>query len=320
MKIPKQKIEFTTPPQTDSHKREFRIWVFAGVALFFLALHYLLELSFFDFISEHRPLLRKATLTIFLVFIALMAGKLIEKLIYKNAQSIGHSHNLVRVTQFLTIMIVFIVLLSFLFQNWYTAVVSFGLLSLILGFALQAPISSFIAWVYIIFRTPYRVGDRIQINGFKGDVIDVDYLDTTLLEFSGEYLGNDRRSGRMIRFPNSIILKSEVFNYSGPQSPFIWNETAIQIAYTSDLKFVEESLLETAREDFQNQYGEAYQSDMWNPMVYFRVNEFAWLEAVITYPVVPTETTAKRNRILKQALYKLNKQPEKVLFPEGTSR
>jgi small-conductance mechanosensitive channel len=320
MKTSKDKLEFTSSPKTDKKKRELRIWVFAGIAMFFLALHYLVELRFFDFISEHRLLLKKATLTFFFIFLALMAGKLIEKLIYQKTQSIGHSYNLVRVTQFLTILFVFVMLLSFLFQNWYTAVVSFGLLSLILGFALQAPISSFIAWVYIIFRTPYRVGDRIQINGFKGDVIDVDYLDTTLLEFSGEYLGNDRRSGRIVRFPNSIVLKSEIFNYSGPQSPFIWNETAIQIAYTSDLKFVEDCLFDSAKEDFRERHGQSYQNSFWDPAVYFRVSGYAWLEAVITYPVIPTETTAKRNRIIKRSLAKLNEQPDKVLFPEGASR
>jgi small-conductance mechanosensitive channel len=53
--------------------------------------------------------------------------------------------------------------LTIFFQNWYTAVVSFGLLSLILGFALQTPITSFIGWIYILVREPYRVGDRIKM-------------------------------------------------------------------------------------------------------------------------------------------------------------
>src|SRR5690606_12932488 len=147
-----------------------------------------------------------------------------------------------------------IVVVSFLFQNLMAAAVSFGLISLVLGFALQAPITSFIAWVYLVFRRSYLVGDRIQIKNFRGDVIEISYLDTSILECSGDYLGNDRRSGRIIRFPNSLILKEEIINYSGPQVPFIWNETPIQVAYTSDLQFVESCLLQASARDFKERY------------------------------------------------------------------
>src|SRR5690606_26277118 len=155
-------------------------------------------------------------------------------------------------------------------------------------------------WLYIIFRRPYKVGDRIQLGNYRGDVVEVNYLDTAILEFSGDYLQNDRRSGRILYFPNSIILKSEVINYSGAFVPFIWNETGVQIAYTSDLKFVEECLLEAASTDFAQRYPEYVELGMalWEPAVYFRVNSYAWLEAVISYPVEPMDTTGRRNRIL----------------------
>lgn len=250
-----------------------------------------------------------------------MVGKFIVRLINIHSQSEGNKYNLVRITRLLTNLLVLMVVVSFLFQNWYAAAVSVGLLSLILGFALQVPISSFIAWLYIIFRSPFKVGDRIEIEGSKGDVIGIDYLDTTLLEFSGDYLSNDRLSGRVIRFPNSMVLRAKVYNYSGPQSPFIWNETAIQIGYTSDLKFVEESLLAAAKEDFEERHSDfdGIVTHL-NPAVYFRVNSFAWLEAVVSYPVLPLETTPRRTRILKRALGLLNAQPERVLFPEGAIR
>jgi hypothetical protein len=112
-----------------------------------------------------------------------------------------------------------------------------------------------------------------------------------------------------------------VFNYSGFHDPFIWNETALQIAYTSDLKFVEESLMTAAREDYQEQYAEFAPLDKeLEPAVYFRVNVYAWLEAVVSYPVLPMETTPRRTRILQRAIFLLNKHPEKAQFPEGTGR
>src|SRR5213078_1139215 len=151
-------------------------------------------------------------------------------------------YNLRRVAKLTLGLVLAFVVISILFQNWYTAIASLGLISLILGFALQTPISSFIGWLYIIARSPYRVSDRIQINGYKGDVVEIGYLDTTLWEFGGDYLTNDLPSGRLIRFPNSLVLQSAVFNYSWPKFPYIWNEIPFHVAYESDLGFVEKTL------------------------------------------------------------------------------
>ncbi len=82
--------------------------------------------------------------------------------------------------------------------------------------------TSLIGWVYILFRHPYRVGDRIKIGDATGDVIDVGYIDTALWEFGGPYLSTDHPSGRMIKFPNNKVLDSIVYNYSGPHFPYIW--------------------------------------------------------------------------------------------------
>ena len=234
----------------------------------------------------------------------------------------GDRYNLLRIIRFLAIVFSLILVASSLFHNLYPAFVSFGLISLVLGFALQAPIVSFIAWIYLIFRRSYLVGDRIQIKGFRGDVIEISYLDTSILECNGDYLGNDRMSGRIIRFPNSLILKEEIINYSGPEVPFMWNETPIQVAYTSDLQFVEECLLLAAIRDFKERYPQLVteEDDQWEPAVYFRINTFAWMEAVVSYPVEPKDTTGRRNRILRYALPMLNEAPDKVKFPEGALR
>ncbi len=314
-------IDFTLSGTPKNSNQRYWIGGYAILAAAALIIYFLIELKVFDLIEDYRPLLKKIALTAFLAFLVFLIGKLIERLIDKHSQSRGYSYNLVRITRLVTSLFVFLVVLSSLFENWTTTAVTVGLLSVILGFALQSPITSFIAWLYIIFRTPYRVGDRIELNGFKGDVTEINYLDTTLLEFGGTYLSNDRLSGRVIRFPNSIVLRSEVFNYSGFHDPFIWNETALQIAYTSDLKFVEECLLAAAREDYQEQYADfAPIMQELDPAVYFRVSIYAWLEVVVSYPVLPVETTPRRTRILRRALTLLNKEPGKVQFPEGMAR
>lgn len=303
-------------------KNRNSIIVFSILAIVFLAVHYILELNFFDEWRTYIPIFRRLSMSLSMIFFVFLIGQILEFFIQRKAHSEGDRYNLLRINNLLTIIFVLIVAASFLFQNLYATVVSFGLISLVLGFALQAPITSFIAWLYIIFRRPYKVGHRIQISGMRGDVVEINYLDTKILECSGDYLMNDRKSGRVVYFPNSIILKEQLINYSGPQSPFIWNETAIQIAYTSDLNFVKECLLESSIEDFKERYPkhDVKIRKRWAPEVYFRVNQFAWLEAVISYPVEPKDTTGRRTRILTKALPLLNAQPDKVQFPEGSHR
>lgn len=302
-----------------TENKKYRISGYAVLAAVLLAMHYLIRMELFEPWAKYRPLAEKLTMSLFLITLIFLIGKVIEKVIDSRSETQGVRYNLLRITRLLTVIFILIVVASFLFQNLYAAAVSFGLISLVLGFALQAPITSFIAWLYIVFRRPYQVGDRIQIEGYKGDVIEISYLDTIIEECNGDYLGNDRKSGRLVHFPNSLILKSQVINYSGPFVPFIWNETAIQISYTSDLKFVEACLVEAAMRDFKKQYPKRHTTGN-EPDVYFRVNTYAWLEAVVTYPVEPGDTTGRRNRILRYALPKLNEQPEKVGFPEGTKR
>ncbi|MBJ7881674.1 mechanosensitive ion channel family protein [Gelidibacter salicanalis] len=305
-----------------SQKNNRWIAIYGIIVALLVALHYVMDLTFFDRWDEYVPIIKKLSLSLFLIALIFLMSRIIAKFVSTQDYLEGDRYNLLRIIRFLSIVFSLIVVTSFVFQNLYAAAVSFGLISLVIGFALQAPIASFIAWMYLILRRSYLVGDRIQIKGFRGDVVEISYLDTSILECSGDYLGNDRSSGRVIRFPNSMILREEVINYSGPQIPFIWNETAIQVAYTSDLQYVETCLLEASKEDFNKRYPQIAERNYehWKPAVYFRNNEFAWMEAVISYPVEPKDTTERRNRILKTVLPMLNAAPDKVQFPEGARR
>jgi small-conductance mechanosensitive channel len=242
-------------------------------------------------------------------------------------------YNLTRVLNLLTFLAVVIIGLSILTANWYTTLVSLGVLSLILGFALQTPITSFIGWVYLLIRQPYRVGDRIQIEDAKGDVIDVGYLDTTLWEFDGPYLSTQHPSGRIIKFPNSLVLSKIVYNYSWPLFPYIWNEIKFSVAYDSDLEFIAQIMQQVVAEDLGEQMVDRVQiyrellkqtpvdqlEIRERPVVHFRA-ENTWLEAIVRYLVHPKESGRVKTRLTQKLLEKLNAEPERVLFPKSNLR
>ncbi len=269
-----------------------------------------------------------------IIFAILEGAKVIEVFAIGRIPSRVSRFNLIRIFRLLVVLAVVFVAISVLFVNWYTAIVSIGLISLVLGFALQMPISSFIAWIYILARAPYRVGDRIKIGDAHGDVIDVSYLDTTLWEFGGEDLWTNHPSGRVIKFPNSTIFSTAVFNYSWPLFPYVWNEIKFQIAYESDLAFVEKIMKEVVDEEVGEKMRDkvkVYKKVLAktpvdelevkeHPMVHFRVGENTWLEAIVRYLVHPRETGRIKTRLIKKMLMRLNAEPDRVLFPKSNAR
>src|SRR6266566_3453703 len=203
-----------------------------------------------------------------------------------------------------------------------------------LGFALQTPISSFIGWVYILIRAPYRVGDRIQIGDARGDVIDVGYLDTTLWEIGGRHLSTDHPSGRLIKFPNTNVFNTPVFNYSWPLFPYIWNEIKFNVAYESDLEFIAKIMRQVAEEEigeamiervrtFRSLLSETPVDQLEvreYPNVLFRVNDNTWLEAIVRYLVEPRRAGRVKSKLIEKMLTELNTEPNKVMFPKGAAR
>jgi small-conductance mechanosensitive channel len=321
---------------TEKKAEKQKIWASTSVilAVIFIAIYFLLRLQIFEVFGKYLITLEKISLAAFSAMLILSIVKVAEVFINKKTRASYTRYNLIRMVRLLGIMVVIFVVISFLFKNWYTAAVSLGLISLILGFALQTPISSLIGWVYIIIRNPYRIGDRIQVNEFKGDVVEISYLDTTLWEFGGDYLTNDLPSGRLIRFPNSLIFQAAVFNYSWQKFPFIWNEIPFHVAYESDLDYVEKTIRKIATEelgeesaDIIRQFKEQAEKTAVDqkqvkeyPYINFRINTNTWVEVLVTYLVHPKKSGTMRTNLIRKILAALNTEANKTLFPKSNAR
>jgi hypothetical protein len=110
--------------------------------------------------------------------------------------------------------------------------VGIGVASAGIAFALQEVIASIAGWIAISFGTFYAPGDRVQLGGIRGDVIDIGILRTTLMEL-GEWVASDLYTGRVVRIANSFVFKEPVFNYSH-DFPFLWDEIRIPVQHGSD--------------------------------------------------------------------------------------
>src|SRR5256886_5427863 len=239
-----------------------------------------------------------------------------------------------RVEHLVVGLVILLIAVSIIFVNWYAALTALGIGSIIIGLAVQTPMKSFIGWIYILVRQPYRVGDRIKIDDATGDVIDVGYLDTTLWEFGGQYISGDHPSGRLIKFPNEKVLDELVYNYSWPLFPYIWNEIKFHVAYNSDLEFISSTMQKITQEElgeemlkrvnvFRDLLARTPVDELEvreQPRVIFRVSENTWLEAIVRYVVSPREAGRVKTRLIKKLLAALNAASDKVMFPAGNAR
>ncbi len=118
--------------------------------------------------------------------------------------------------------------------------VAFGVAGAGIAFALQEVIASVAGWVAISFGRFYSPGDRVQLGGIKGDVIDIGILRTTLMEI-GQWVDGDLYNGRIVRVANSYVFKDPVFNYSA-DLPFLWDEIKVPVRYGCDWQFAKDTL------------------------------------------------------------------------------
>jgi small-conductance mechanosensitive channel len=120
-----------------------------------------------------------------------------------------------------------------------------GLVGAGLAVALKDPVTNLAGWIFILWRRPFRVGDRVQIGSLAGDVIDIRVFQFILLEI-GNWVDADQSTGRLVHVPNGRVFTDPTANYT-EGFPFIWNEIAVPVTFESNWRAAKEILLEVAR-------------------------------------------------------------------------
>jgi len=121
-------------------------------------------------------------------------------------------------------------------QVWFSAIRSLGtflgLLSAGLAIALKDLVADLAGWVFIIWRRPFDLGDRIQIGIHAGDVVDTRIFAFTIMEIANR-VGAEQSTGRMIHIPNSRVFSEPLANYTAA-FPFLWSELPVLVTFESD--------------------------------------------------------------------------------------
>ncbi len=188
-----------------------------------------------------------ATLAAFLIFSIIRFIAL--RMLYRRVEDARALYQWRKTITYLTALLAFLVIGRIWIQGFASLSTFLGLLTAGLAIALQDPIVNLAGWLFIMWRKPFDVGDRIQIGEYRGDVIDLRIFQFTLMEV-GNWVDADQSTGRVIHIPNGKIFREAQANYSkGFQ--YIWNEIPVLVTFESDWKKAKSILLEVA-----NRHGE----------------------------------------------------------------
>ncbi|MCF8245558.1 MAG: mechanosensitive ion channel family protein [Saprospiraceae bacterium] len=196
-----------------------------------------------------------------------------------------------------------------------------------IAFALQEVIASFAGWLAIMFGGFYRSGDRVQLGGIKGDVMDIGVLRTTIME-TGQWVDGDLYNGRIVLIANSFVFKEPVFNYSG-DFPFLWDEIKIPIQYGSNYDIAKEIFLQVGKAvagDLTEKSKEKWtvlqsqfrlETAQTEPMVSLVAND-NWVEYTLRYVVGYKKRRITKSELFTQILKKVEATNGQVKFASAT--
>ena len=153
---------------------------------------------------------------------------------FKNIEEPRKRYRWKKTLTYIFVFIGFLVVGRVWFQAFQSFATFLGLLTAGLAIALKDIITDIAGWVFIVWRRPFEVGDRIQVGQHAGDVIDIRLFQFSLLEIRN-WVDADQSTGRIINVPNSKVLNDVLANFSkGFQ--YIWNEIPVLITFESNWK------------------------------------------------------------------------------------
>lgn len=214
------------------------------------------------------------------------------------------------------------IIIAIAFASELGAITTFaGLLTIGITVALQNVILSVAGYFFLIGKYGVRVGDRVQVAGITGDVVDVGLVRLHLMEVTGGT--SPRPTGRVVVFSNSVVFQANSGLFKQiPGTNFLWHEITLTLGAESNYRQVEQRLLEAVNKVFANyqETMERQRRSLERNLHSVHVGSFvpesrvrlttAGLEVVIRYPVALGDAAETDDRIARELLEAIGHEPK----------
>jgi small-conductance mechanosensitive channel len=172
--------------------------------------------------------------SLFVILIIVIVQRLVRRFLLGKISDIKIRYQWQKISLYIAVFLIILFLIN-TWLNIFGSVATFlGLISAGIAIALKDPLVNMVAWLFILIRQPFKVGDRIQIGEIAGDVIDIRLFQFSLNEI-GNWVDADQSTGRIIHIPNGKIFTEPQSNYTAGFQ-YIWHEIPVLLTFESNWK------------------------------------------------------------------------------------
>lgn len=215
---------------------------------------------------------------------------------------------------------------SIWFDNPARLTTAISLVTAGVAFALQRVITAVAGYIVILRGSTFNVGDRIVMGGVRGDVISLNFMQTTIMEM-GETRGEQsdqpsmwvhsrQYTGRIVTITNAKVFDEPIYNYSR-ELPYFWDEMHLPVPYGTDYRKAERILIEAARKHTENvrKLSQELREELQRryelpelsaePRVYYRLTD-NWIELTVRFFTRDHGTRARKDAMSREILQEMD--------------
>ena len=283
--------------------------------------------------SEYELELKETALRVIVfggvIFVVLALAEVWRRAIFRYVHDIRRRYQFLLLRRILLWCVIGITI-AFALASEIGSIATFaGLITAGLAVALQNVILAIAGYFFLIGKYGVRVGDRVQISGVTGDVIDIGLIRLHLMEVGGA--GSDQHpTGRVVVFSNSVVFQPTASFYKQiPGTNFVWHEVSLILAPDSDYRMAEKRVAGAVQKIF-DEYHERIEQQHRNmentlnmsvpnprPVSHLHLTRNG-LEVIVRYPVEMDTASEVDDKVTRELLTALEQPPRLRLVGSGT--
>jgi small-conductance mechanosensitive channel len=279
-----------------------------------------------DYLEDLKNLLVRLGGLVVVIGVVLAIGELWRRTIFRYVQDTRRRYQFLLLRRIVLWTAIGIILV-FTFATELSSIVTFaGLITAGVAVALQNVIVSIVGYFFLIGKYGIRVGDRVQVAGVKGEVVDIGMVRFHLMELAGGTMDSEP-SGRVVAFSNSIVFQSTAGLFKQiPGTSFVWHEIKLTFAAESDYHIVRERVnhaVDAAFSTYQDNL-ERQRQEMQRSLTYVSASALkpkvtlhfatSGIEVLIRYPVVLQKAAEIDEHLMHELFAEVDREPKLKLI------
>ncbi|MFC2164645.1 mechanosensitive ion channel family protein [Acidobacteriota bacterium] len=265
------------------------------------------------------PVVQQGLFSLLTIVVAYIIRTILIRIINKQVKDLKNRYTARKTVVYILSLLTIIIIIFIWAKGGQTLATLIGLTGAGLALALHQPVTSIAGWLLLLIRRPYETGDRVEIGGVQGDVIDIRLFYTSLLEI-GNWVDADQSTGRIVHCPNAKIFTEPIFNFTSGFE-YVWHEIKTTITFESDWRRARDIILQVSErksldlgdsvrkriQRLSKQYLIHYEK--LTPIVWTKIVDFG-VELTLRYLTDARKRRSTQHEISQAILDRFSKEPD----------